>query len=260
MTEIKDVKLKADVTEQPTTEYVTFWGKLKGDIEKQEDLTKILAAIKKSVNDLSSKYIRKQDKLTAGNNITIEKNSEDKTIISGPTRTSELYNDGIGGFSSEGIIDEFVTRSFIADRVDEIYSDIEDTEFDLESQILEANNKINEKQNELTAGDGIELVDNVISVKMGSVPGNGKLTIKLNGTTIVEFSANEKEDKEANIVIPVLPNPESRWRGMILGLTDSDDPIYTFYDIPKELPEIVDASYEGAVLKVVNGKPEWIKE
>lgn len=50
MIKVKDTKLSADI-EDDVTQYVTFWGKLKGDINKQEDLVNL---VKKSVNKLGA--------------------------------------------------------------------------------------------------------------------------------------------------------------------------------------------------------------
>lgn len=262
MTQIKDVKLTSTITEQPITEYVTFWGKLKGDIEKQKDLHDILSAIKRSVNDVSTKLLRKQDRLTPGANITIEQDSEEKLVISGPTNTSELINDGEGAQDSEGNIDKFTTRSEVNNIADTLNAKVEDVEFELNDKIYDLNSEVNTKQEKLTAGDGIIIEQNsegknIISVQMGSMPGEGNLTVKLNGTTIVEFNANAKQDKVANIEIQTVPNAEERWGGKILGL-NTEGSEYMFYDFPKELPEITDSSLENAVLMVKNGQPRWV--
>lgn len=246
MVKLKDTKLTADIDDQ-TEEYVTFWGKIKGNIAKQEDLMDLINSAKVSLSS-SIESLRTWFKKELKN-----------------LKTSDLENDGEGAQDSEGNIDKFTTISEVNNIADTLNAKVEDVEFELNDKIYDLNSEVNTKQEKLTAGDGIIIEQNsegknIISVQMGSMPGEGNLTVKLNGTTIVEFSANEKEDREANIIIPVLPNPEPRWRGMVLGLTDSNDPTYTFYDIPEELPEIIDASYEGAVLKVVNGKPEWVKE
>lgn len=50
MIKVKDTKLSADI-EDDVTQYVTFWGKLKGDINKQEDLVDL---VKKNVNKLGA--------------------------------------------------------------------------------------------------------------------------------------------------------------------------------------------------------------
>ena len=247
MTEVKNTKITADITsssDKEQVEYVTFWGQLKGNLEKQTDLSNMLSVIKRSINDLSTKYLRKQDKLTPGDNIVIEKNSEDDLVISGPTYTSQLVNDGEGAQDSEGSFDKFTTRSEVSNIAD----------------ILDS--KVNTKQDKLTQGDGIIIEQdsegkNIISIQKDSMPGEGNLTIKLNDITIVEFNANAKQDEVANIEIQTVPNAETRWGGKILGLNTEGNE-YIFYDFPKELPDIPDSTLNGAVLKVVNGKPEWI--
>ena len=55
MIKVKDTKLSADIDDD-VTEYVTFWGKLKGDIKKQKDLVEA----KKELS--SSKTISKTEK------------------------------------------------------------------------------------------------------------------------------------------------------------------------------------------------------
>lgn len=50
MIKVKDTKLSADI-EDDVTQYVTFWGKLKGDITKQEDLVDL---VKKNISKLDA--------------------------------------------------------------------------------------------------------------------------------------------------------------------------------------------------------------
>ena len=200
MTEVKNTKVTANITsssDSEQVEYVTFWGQLKGDLEKQTDLSKVLGAIKRSVNDLSTKYLRKQDKLTPGNNITIEKDSEDDLIISGPTHTSQLINDGNGDASSEGLFIPFTTLPEVEEVLEPIKTDISALE---ESDVI-INETLETKQNNLTAGEGIELVDDIISVKLDSVLGDGNLIIKKNDVTIGTFNANQDNDTEVNIEV-----------------------------------------------------------
>lgn len=198
MTEVKNTKITADITsssDKEQVEYVTFWGQLKGNLEKQTDLSNVLGAIKRSINDLSTKYLRKQDKLTPGDNIVIEKNSEDDLVISGPTHTSQLINDGNGDASSEGLIIPFTTLPDVEEALEPIKTDISALE---ESDAI-INETLETKQNNLTAGEGIELVDDIISVNLSSMLGDGNLTIKKNGVTIGTFNANQANDTEVNI-------------------------------------------------------------
>lgn len=198
MTEVKNTKITADITsssDKEQVEYVTFWGQLKGNLEKQTDLSNVLGAIKRSINDLSTKYLCKQDKLTPGDNIVIEKNSEDDLVISGPTHTSQLVNDGNGDYSSEGLFIPFTTLPEVEEVLEPIKTDISALE---ESDVI-INETLETKQNNLTAGEGIELVDDIISVNLGSMLGDGNLTIKKNGVTIGTFNANQANDTEVNI-------------------------------------------------------------
>ena len=228
MTEINNTKVTANVTttsDSSQVEYVTFWGKLKGDIEKQTDLADALKLIKRSINELSTKYLRKQDKLTPGYNITIEKDSEDRTVISGPVKTSDLYNDGDGGSSSEGIVDEFVVRSFVADRLSEVYDDLDATEETINEKIdgLE-----DSKQNVLTAGHGIDISnESVISVLTDTVPHNGVLTINHNGVSQGTFSANQEEDTTIELTTSILPNVTASDNGKVLGVKNGKWDIIT---------------------------------
>ena len=217
MTEVKNTKITADITsssDKEQVEYVTFWGQLKGNLEKQTDLSNVLSVIKRSINDLSTKYLRKQDKLTPGDNIVIEKNSEDDLVISGPTHTSQLVNDGNGDASSEGLFIPFTTLPEVEDVLEPIKTDISALE---ESDAI-INETLETKQNNLIAGDGIELVDDTISVKLGSVPGDGNLTIKKNGVAIGTFNANQATDTEVNIEVKELPNIEAQYEGKVLGV------------------------------------------
>lgn len=128
---MKDVKLVADISEQPITDYTTFWGKIKGDIEKQEDLVKYIKNIKSSLsNNIDDLKIKLSKLFTINDEYKIEgfsvnEDSEgvvedflvitDKKVISLPTKeitkTSQLINDGEGDFDSEGNINSFVTQS-----------------------------------------------------------------------------------------------------------------------------------------------------
>lgn len=200
MTEVKNTKVTANVTsssDKEQVEYVTFWGQLKGNLEKQTDLSKALSAIKRSINDLSTKYLRKQDKLTPGDNIAIEKNSEDDLVINGPTHTSQLVNDENGDASSEGLFIPFTTLPEVEEVLEPIKTDISALE---ESDVI-INETLETKQNNLTAGEGIELVDDIISVKLDSVLGDGNLIIKKNDVTIGTFNANQDNDTEVNIEV-----------------------------------------------------------
>ena len=200
MTEVKNTKVTANVTsssDKEQVEYVTFWGQLKGNLEKQTDLSKALSAIKRSINDLSTKYLRKQDKLTPGDNIAIEKNSEDDLVINGPTHTSQLVNDENGDASSEGLFIPFTTLPEVEEVLEPIKTDISALE---ESDVI-INETLETKQNNLTAGEGIELVDDIISVKLDSVLGDGNLIIKKNDVTIRTFNANQDNDTEVNIEV-----------------------------------------------------------
>ena len=231
MTEIKNTKITADITsssDKEQVEYVTFWGQLKGNLEKQTDLSNVLGAIKRSVNDLSTKYLRKQDKLTPGDNIVIEKNSEDDLVISGPTHTSQLVNDGNGDASSEGLFIPFTTLPEVEEALEPIKTDISALE---ESDAI-INETLETKQNNLIAGDGIELVDDTISVKLGSVPGDGNLTIKKNGVAIGTFNANQATDTEVNIEVKELPNIESQYEGKVLGVKNQ---VWTMVNSPSEV-------------------------
>jgi len=252
MTEVKNTKVTANVTsssDSEQVEYVTFWGQLKGDLEKQTDLSKVLGAIKRSVSDLSTKYLRKQDKLTPGNNITIEKDSEDDLVINGPTHTSQLVNDGNGDASSEGLFIPFTTLPEVEEALEPIKTDISALE---ESDAI-INETLETKQNNLIAGDGIELVDDTISVKLGSVPGDGNLTIKKNGVAIGTFNANQATDTEVNIEVKELPNIESQYDGKFLGVKNQT---WTMMNIDNLVPEF-NSGDNGKVLSVKDDQLTW---
>ena len=264
MTEIKNTKITADITsnsDKEQVEYVTFWGQLKGNLEKQTDLSNVLSVIKRSINDLSTKYFRKQDKLTPGENIVIEKNSEDDLVISGPTHTSQLVNDGNGDVSSEGLFIPFTTLPDVEEALEPIKTDISALE---ESDAI-INETLETKQNNLIAGDGIELVDNTISVKLGSVPGDGNLIIKKNGVAIGTFNANQAVDTEVNIEVPV-PEFNSLDNGKVLTVKDdqivwnelSDNILYVNVTITNGTPEI-DKKFFEISNAIRNGKIVIIK-
>lgn len=228
MTEIKDTKLTANITENDSVEYVTFWGKLKGDIEKQTDLMNLLGLIRRSVSELSTKYLRKQDKLTPGKNITIEENSEGDLIIDGPTHTSQLVNDGNGDTSSEGSFIPYVTLPEVGDALVPINDRI-DT---VETNVADIESLLDSKQDNLTAGEGIKLEDNIISVEKGAVPNDGVLTIKQNDNIIGTFSANQSENKDINIKVNSLPDMEAWFDGKVLGV---ENQVWRMIDLPSEV-------------------------
>ena len=228
MTEIKDTKLTANITENDSVEYVTFWGKLKGDIEKQTDLMNLFGLIKRSVSELSTKYLRKQDKLTPGKNITIEENSEGDLVIDGPTHTSQLVNDGNGDTSSEGLFIPYVTLPEVGDALVPVNDRI-DT---VETNIADIESLLDSKQDNLTAGEGINLEDNIISVKHGTTPNDGILTIKQNDKPIGTFSANQSENKDINIKVNSLPDMEVGFDGKVLGV---ENQVWKMIDLPSEV-------------------------
>lgn len=148
----KKVKLTADINDKPYTQFVTFWGKIKGEIEKQEDLINYISKVKQSlVNNIDDLKIKLSKLFTINDEYKIEGfsldedsegNSNDFLIVTDkksidiptresiPTKTSQLINDGNGG---EEFFDPFVTRSQI--KIDEIliYKDVYDdrnTEYD----------------------------------------------------------------------------------------------------------------------------------
>jgi len=228
MTEIKDTKLTANITENDSVEYVTFWGKLKGNIEKQTDLMNLLGLIRRSVSELSTKYLRKQDKLTPGKNITIEENSEGDLVIDGPTHTSQLVNDGNGDTSSEGLFIPYVTLPEVGDALVPVNDRI-DT---VETNIADIESLLDSKQDNLTAGEGINLEDNIISVKHGTTPNDGILTIKQNDKSIGTFSANQSENKDINIKVNSLPDMEAGFDGKVLSV---ENQVWRMIDLPSEV-------------------------
>ena len=228
MNEIKDTKLTANITENDSVEYVTFWGKLKGDIEKQTDLMNLFGLIKRSVSELSTKYLRKQDKLTPGKNITIEENSEGDLVIDGPTHTSQLVNDGNGDTSSEGLFIPYVTLPEVGDALVPVNDRIDV----VETNIADIESLLDSKQDNLTAGEGINLEDNIISVKHGTTPNDGILTIKQNDKPIGTFSANQSENKDINIKVNSLPDMEAGFDGKVLGV---ENQVWRMIDLPSEV-------------------------
>lgn len=228
MTEIKDTKLTANITENDSVEYVTFWGKLKGDIEKQTDLMNLLGLIRRSVSELSTKYLRKQDKLTPGENITIEEDSEGDLVIDGPTHTSQLVNDGNGDTSSEGLFIPYVTLPEVGDALVPVNDRIDA----VETNVADIESLLDSKQDNLTAGEGIKLEDNVISVKQGATPNDGILTIKQNDKSIGTFSANQSENKDINIKVNSLPDMEVGFDGKVLGV---ENQVWKMVNLPSEV-------------------------
>ena len=157
----KNAKLTADINDKPFTQFVTFWGKIKGEIEKQEDLINYISKVKQSlVNNIDDLKVNLSKLFTINDEykikgFSLDEDSEgnsndfliitDKKLIDIPTResipikTSQLINDGNG---NEDFFDPFVTRSQI--KIDEIliYKDVYDdrnTEYDWQRGFEEEN-------------------------------------------------------------------------------------------------------------------------
>lgn len=130
-------------------------------------------------NDLNGK----QNKLTAGSNITIS----DEDVISAVDTTYDLVESNVGSMglmsgSDKIILDSLPTR-------------------------------INAKQDTLVSGTNIKTINNKsilgngnIEIEEGTTPNNGTLTIKRNGTKLGTFSADQASDTDININVPINTN------------------------------------------------------
>lgn len=155
MVKVKDTKLTADIDDQ-ATEYVTFWGKIKGNIQKQEDLIDLInnvkGALTSSIESLKSNFKKEIKDL----------------------KTSDLENDG-NGDKVEGEINPFVTKdvtdsldnkidSVKDDIIDDIYEPLlEEVTSDVLSNILDEDltNTINEKVNDAVDVATKDVVDDI---------------------------------------------------------------------------------------------------
>lgn len=155
MVKVKDTKLTADIDDQ-ATEYVTFWGKIKGNIQKQEDLIDLInnvkGALTSSIESLKSNFKKEIKDL----------------------KTSDLENDG-NGDKVEGEVNPFVTKdvtdsldnkidSVKDDIIDDIYEPLlEEVTSDVLSNILDEDltNTINEKVNEAVDVATKDVVDDI---------------------------------------------------------------------------------------------------
>lgn len=114
MVKLKDTKLTADIDDQ-TEEYVTFWGKIKGNIAKQEDLMDLINSAKVSLSS-SIESLRTWFKKELKN-----------------LKTSDLENDGDGTQLPDGTANPFVTKDVtdaLDSKIDSIEDDIMDSIYD----------------------------------------------------------------------------------------------------------------------------------
>ena len=160
MVKVKDTKLTADIDDQ-ATEYVTFWGKIKGNIQKQEDLIDLInnvkGALTSSIESLKSNFKKEIKDL----------------------KTSDLENDG-NGDKIDGEVNPFVTKdvtdslnnkidSVKDDIIDDVYEPLlEEVTSDVLSNILDEDltNTINEKVNDAVDVATKDVVDDItVAVK-----------------------------------------------------------------------------------------------
>jgi len=114
MVKLKDTKLTADIDDQ-TEEYVTFWGKIKGNITKQEDLMDLINSAKVSLSS-SIESLRTWFKKELKN-----------------LKTSDLENDGDGTQLPDGTANPFVTKDVtdaLDNKIDSIEDDVMDSIYD----------------------------------------------------------------------------------------------------------------------------------
>lgn len=156
MVKLKDTKLTADIDDQ-TEEYVTFWGKIKGNIAKQEDLMDLINSAKVSLSS-SIESLRTWFKKELKN-----------------LKTSDLENDGDGTQLPDGTANPFVTKdvtdsldnkidSVKDDIIDDIYEPLlEEVTSDVLSNILDEDltNTINEKVNDAVDVATKDVVDDI---------------------------------------------------------------------------------------------------
>ena len=120
MIKVKDTKLSADIDDD-VTEYVTFWGKLKGDIKKQKDLVdfinkniKLLGAdIKDELKKFSERVleIKYDDEEILG--VDEVDANEDKLIF-------KASNPASGNTQNISLLREEALKKYVDDKADDI--------------------------------------------------------------------------------------------------------------------------------------------
>jgi len=242
MTELKDVKVSADVSSQPITNYVTYWGNIKGDIYKQSDLIALFDKMKKLGSGITDSFKRVLDRVSniaidsakyQVNSVKLESESsegdyynfltynispEGKPVLSTkeislPTKekieslkTSDLENDGEGEVTSEGAAIKFATTKDVNDL--------------LEDTLVEINDRFETVENDVNVIDGnLETInENIYNIQ------------------------NELNFKQDHLIAGDNITIEDIGSGTLISAQLSGD----------ILPEVT-ASDNGKVLKVVNG-------
>lgn len=256
------------------------WGNIQGDILEQEDLqkqfTELQTNIETNISNTASELqenINKLEQQTNENanelNTNLTKDIQQVQTNLNNTKTDlskdiqqvqtnlNTVEDNLSGditdlsnelsATEQEIQTELDTKVNLDDMVE-----IEMVEVDIDGIKSDIKNLENTKQNNLTsanAGDGISIVDGIISntrvsAEWGKITGvlsnqtdlqntlntkantsdikNGKLTIQANGTTIATFNANQSTDTTANIQIP-----DSATWGKITGTLSNQSDLQT---------------------------------
>ena len=207
MVEIKDTKIVGSVTTQPVSEYVTFWGKIKGSITKQEDLMELLEEIKKlgsGITDSFKKVLDKVSNIYIGqkqyqiNNITLDDESSEYDSFESITyNISPLGNKLV---PTQDI--SIPTKDYVDSRDSEIYysipvlsEDLEDGETLVHHDQLEELNYI--KHDQLVAGNHLKIEESsegdvivTSTIEDDIVAGNGiKITTNDQGKIVISIDA-----------------------------------------------------------------------
>lgn len=171
MVKLKDTKLTADIDDQ-TEEYVTFWGKIKGNITKQEDLMDLINSAKVSLSS-SIESLRTWFKKELKN-----------------LKTSDLENDGDGTQLPDGTANPFVTK----DVTDSLDSKIDSIEDDIMDSIYDS--LVTDVTDNVTNNIADDITDTVVTVANEAVDAATK-------DIVDDITVAVKEDVESLIPVDV---------------------------------------------------------
>lgn len=171
MVKLKDTKLTADIDDQ-TEEYVTFWGKIKGNITKQEDLMDLINSAKVSLSS-SIESLRTWFKKELKN-----------------LKTSDLENDGNGDQLPDGTVNPFITK----DVTDALDSKIDSIEDDIMDSIYDS--LVTDVTDNVTNNIADDITDTVVTVANEAVDAATK-------DIVDDITVAVKEDVESLIPVDV---------------------------------------------------------
>jgi len=168
---MKDVKLVADVSEQPITDYTTFWGKIKGQLEKQTDLYEWLQRLYNNITELFKERLILSNRVDKIENITVD--DEERNIKDIHLESDYLEYDLNALEESSESSEEFInnikvpTKEYVDNKHDALEYNVDTLDADFSSHEentdihtnLEEKELWNSKATSVEAGEGISTLE-----------------------------------------------------------------------------------------------------